>query len=145
MDKYEQAECDIFMQIAHAKLDGTHCTIRDYLRSQFPEPQKTEGVRELVSKIRDSSIEYNQYAQEDQNKWIMTYSEAAKLITDFIQQRDASKWISVKERMPSKNDKVLVVDEYGDMCSSFFDGVNFTDTGYKITHWQPLPEPKEPE
>jgi len=130
MDKYEQVARDIISDTKNTMFYlGSEYTkainkTTNYLRSQFPEPQKIEGVRDLVSKITDTR----------------GYDEAEKLITDFITAREADKWISVTEKLPVKDDKVLVIDEYNDICSSFFDGVNFTDTSYKITHWQVLPE-----
>ena len=65
-----------------------------------------------------------------------------------------SEWISVKERLPRQNTDVLtftpkmampiVVDwyngYYGEDDGEWYEG---WQTGRKITHWQPLPQPPQ--
>ena len=46
----EQAECDIFMMIAHAKLNGTHCILRNYLQ-QFAESYHEQRMKEAQAII----------------------------------------------------------------------------------------------
>lgn len=59
-----------------------------------------------------------------------------------------SDWISVKDRLPEKYERVIVVNSCGyvsDGC--LYNGNNFVlrgtfgDTINFITHWMPLPEP----
>lgn len=73
-----------------------------------------------------------------------------------------SKWISVKDRLPSPNEDVLLVDILGSSPSEIFLGWQATgrwfETHYyckegashqidndQITHWMPLPEPPNDE
>lgn len=76
----------------------------------------------------------------------------AKIATD---NNVGSKWISVKDRLPSLHDDVLMyfkdddnmavgylddVDEDRTMWSAYSDGGYYTDCDYEPTHWMPLPE-----
>ena len=57
-------------------------------------------------------------------------------------------WISVKDRLPDKENEVLVFEFRGDVSMAYISGYewrNFEsdfkmDSSY-ITHWMPLPEP----
>lgn len=60
-----------------------------------------------------------------------------------------SNWISIKDRLPSDREKVLVTDGM-QICIAFIQSLNkrFTQINTwddwiheSITHWQPLPEP----
>jgi len=74
-----------------------------------------------------------------------------------------SKWISVKDRLPENNSRILAWSD-GSLYDSFFMGDNFILLGYSshhkkqimgnlymkkefilrdISHWMPLPEPPE--
>lgn len=55
-----------------------------------------------------------------------------------------SEWISVKDRLPNRKDKVLVFDQYGNIDVSMFGWTSFDDFDSietQVTHWMPLPEP----
>lgn len=64
------------------------------------------------------------------------------------------KWISVKEDIPEiiggyYSNRVLVITSSGFYAIGYFmhntwqrdGGKSFIETGYEVTHWQPLPEP----
>ena len=64
-------------------------------------------------------------------------------------------WISVKDRLPLCGERVLVINEtyeekhgytkYNCGVTIRAQHLNFTFWGYKVTHWQPLPEPPKGE
>ena len=61
-------------------------------------------------------------------------------------------WIPVSERLPKRNEKVLVCDireDYVFIWENFEDGLWFGDeiiwATEDITHWMPLPEPPKEE
>ena len=64
-------------------------------------------------------------------------------------------WISVKDRLPPYGKRVLVVNETCEAKCGFNKynigvtirnpNLDFTFWGFKITYWQPLPEPPEEE
>lgn len=58
---------------------------------------------------------------------------------DIIESTDS--WISVDERLPDENCKILTIDTKGDIFTRNF----YLDIGIpsinKVTHWQPLPKP----
>lgn len=55
-------------------------------------------------------------------------------------------WISVKDRLPEENKRVLFVDKESWITTGFFTGMAFEyshgeEIGLELTHWMPLPEP----
>lgn len=62
-----------------------------------------------------------------------------------------SEWISVKERLPEKNTKVLCYFKYEPntpdvICENVYYGSGrWMSESSKVTHWMPLPEPPEKE
>ena len=61
-------------------------------------------------------------------------------------------WISIKDRLPEKNQTILVLDneydiptvelvtyENGAYYSGYFDEYEYPITSNEVTHWQPLP------
>lgn len=63
-------------------------------------------------------------------------------------QVSSSKWIPVSERLPKRNEKVLVCDtreDYVSIWENFEDGLWYGDdviwATEDITHWMQLPEP----
>ena len=56
------------------------------------------------------------------------------------------KWISVSERLPENDDKVLCVTQnkkgsYNIVIGYYMDGMWRVGMNSNVTHWQPLPEP----
>lgn len=95
-----------------------------------------EGVRELIELLR--------------GKGFISYCPdhiAERLITAFIQTREAGKWIPVTERLPEEGERVLILDVLSEIDIDFLcdahenEGLvwehNWDMSG--ITHWQPLP------
>ena len=66
-------------------------------------------------------------------------------------KQSESEWISVEERLPSKEDlersqfhSFLVANEFGEVREAVFTGKYFAKLGSRlsgVTHWMPLPEP----
>lgn len=56
-----------------------------------------------------------------------------------------SKWISVKDELPTRGVRVLVIDNDGDCFVDLITGLDGADLQWDdYTHWQPLPEnPKQ--
>ena len=57
-----------------------------------------------------------------------------------------SEWISIKDRLPESDKKVLITDGRNMMVSWYYKWngmIRWVDTLYvrDITHWMPLPEP----
>ena len=54
-------------------------------------------------------------------------------------------WISVKDRLPERNQKVLFVSTANFVHRGFFNGIVWWDNyhNYDATHWMPLPDPPE--
>ena len=82
-------------------------------------------------------------------KTIMTATVDAALCTAII-ALERSKWISVKDRLPKKNQRVLCYFQYEPespnvICENTFISKDiWLSEGSKVTHWMPLPkEPKE--
>ena len=57
-------------------------------------------------------------------------------------------WISVKDRLPEKEDDVLAYEFRGDVSIAYISGYEWRnlESGYVmdasyVTHWMPLPEP----
>ena len=74
------------------------------------------------------------------------------------QQEQESKplngWISVKDRLPEEKVNCIVHykhaycdnDDYWEIGICFYDGEKFKmDLSYKVTHWQPMPNPPKGE
>ena len=59
------------------------------------------------------------------------------------------RWISVKERMPDRETKVLCFYRYPDIttvCQNYYYGNgHWLSEGCMVTHWMPLPEPPKEE
>lgn len=78
---------------------------------------------------------------------------AARLIANGVTIRERGEWISVTDRLPEDNTRVLGFSEPDkDIYCYDVDGVKWwtedywnTAEGYGITHWMPLPEPPETE
>ena len=89
---------------------------------------------------------------------------AAKMFGLAVEALNAGKWIPVSERLPDQDGSYLVIDEYGNMFNSTFDGscgdngefgewnaiydqhtLGYLDSEWNsysgITHWRPLPDP----
>ena len=56
------------------------------------------------------------------------------------------KWISVKEKMPEKGQRVITYDisfpDGGIIVEEYY-GFEEWSTSYEVTHWMPLPDPPE--
>lgn len=137
IDKYEHVAKNIVCKItpdlreSHNFISG----LATYLREQFPEPVKIEGVRELVDKVRDSTT-----CRGGGERYHLNDNEAEHLMTDFINAREAGKWISVMERLPEKLVSVWVSDKKNEQYINMLEksGEWFYKSGI-VTHWQPLP------
>lgn len=61
------------------------------------------------------------------------------------------KWIPVTERLPRKDDDVLLWSEWTGVSGTIYKDISLssfseiTNMGYKVTHWMPLPQPPESE
>ena len=157
-DKYEQAAKEIgkpdFIYFNAESFCFTVDTVKvaAYLRSQFPEPVKIEGVRELVLEIMFESIE-DIDAIDEMN------AQTERLIIDFIQNRESvcgiesAPWgvevLLFGESGCNKPHDRFVINGYrlkdwhmGEWNDST--GTPLSDSGWHPTHWQPLPPaPKE--
>lgn len=73
-------------------------------------------------------------------------------VTFATDTNDGGKWISVEDRLPEDDARVLVCDtreDYVSIWEYFGDGLWFGDeviwATEDITHWMPLPEPPKEE
>ena len=64
------------------------------------------------------------------------------------QSKDLMEWISVKDRLPEKEDEVLAYEFHGDINIAYIRGNEWRnlESGWAmdkthVTHWMPLPEP----
>ena len=71
-----------------------------------------------------------------------------------ISALEKTKWISVKDRLPEEKANCIVYyqhaycdnDGYWAIGICFYDGEKFQfDQAYKVTHWQPMPQPPKGE
>lgn len=57
------------------------------------------------------------------------------------------RWISVEDRLPESSGNYIVMRVHSTECEcGYFTGADFTNYhGYRVTHWQYLPTPPNPE
>lgn len=98
-------------------------------------------VREIVDVDKDELLRALKY---DRDQYFKGYKDG---------KRDAQKWISVKDRLPEDGERVLTLDEYGDIRIEqygeqeydWFDDGTGLNSMTTILYWMPLPEPPEVE
>lgn len=105
-----------------------------------------EKLIELICKVQYQGNAVHGY----QDKYIQNSEIADHLIANGVTlYNQVSKWISVKDRLPEKDVKVLTFGVYGfsvnyrDRFSGKWRGVN--GKSQWITHWMPLPQPPKGE
>ena len=96
-------------------------------------------------------VSMNELAKNVALEAINTILVDGKTISEWIEQLKAVRWISVKDRLPEPDTKVLVYgrNEYGVYCITCHYSAHrkwlyhnrTTADGKTITHWMPLPEP----
>ena len=118
----------------------------------------SDRIRKYVNDF-DVSNEYGKWGilNRDQRRMIRRLcdlcdcfeSEAVYLAAKLQEVRNNKSWISVKDRLPEKDTRVLVYLDIKDLnpySTPFFDTDRILDGKWVrwnsyVTHWQPLPEP----
>ena len=102
----------------------------------------------LIEFIRKADKEDYLSRTQDEHYAAMAGSLIANGVTFAKDINAHSKWIPVSERLPKRNEKVLVCDareDYVSIWENFDDGLWFGDeitwATEDITHWMPMPEP----
>ena len=106
--------------------------------------EKQQKILEMAKDICRVKLNCNDVCKPISACDALRYAERA-VEAGYIKQ---SGWISVEERLPEKDTRVLVFSECGVEVFEYEgddkwwadDGWVHTNT-YGITHWQPLPEP----
>lgn len=56
-----------------------------------------------------------------------------------------TEWISVKDKSPKDQQKIIVYDESGFFFGCHYDEISLKELKINMTRWMPLPEPPQDE
>jgi hypothetical protein len=119
--------------------------------------EKGKTMREkLIELLQDCICDYVSTESYD---WWVTYEVKYEELADHLIANGVTvqEWISVKDRLPEDNERVLVYhddgvirfginkDGFADVVSSLYLKHNHKTCFAKVTHWMPLPEPPKGE
>ena len=109
--------------------------------------------RKLLEKVKDifngTELNMNNYTEGDVNILNNAMIDAYLLIDSFLatlpEEKEESKWVSVKEKLPKRGTHVLaykinsiIIVMYYNTDGKFID--RNVDQTNQVTHWMPLPE-----
>lgn len=136
---------------------ATHCPDGDnYYKAVFKEPVK-EGKKccKIINNVKQCNLSCckvdNPHLKPEQKESEMPTIGHHKLPDEHYlnsdndeQKEEGDKWISVNDRLPEKEGRYIVTKIYDKEHSTtaYFTGSVFENyDGYRVTHWQPLPNP----
>ena len=108
-------------------------------------PNTREKLIELLACAEDSLLEQAVAWDDEQKEEHIADGDGYGFYADHLIANGVTvqKWIPVSERLPEKNNEVLVYDGKFVFSKSFLD-VSYVSK-YGVTHWMPLPQPPKGE
>ena len=105
------------------------------------------GIADYLSRYYDPDAEVK--LSITNGKCIEWFTEISEWLTELKELKAADRWISVDDKQPEQDEKVLVLTKDKDIMTMIYKVIPFRwykpkfggfDKDY-VTHWKPLPKP----